>query len=378
MQDATTPTASMLRGLGAAVHKLIGPESAQPAQAPPLTAATPSLVAQPRRCGVRSSAPPLAAFVLVGHPRTFVKSTVHEHLLRHAIKDFEAQAYTFLLLSADDHGSSKGHAVARSTDDAVGAAVARFRPKAFRYERVDAAQPSIPADCDLESTRHRVGDYASQQCSASQKHSCWLVGWWQTWERLRRAFALVREYEEAHSLRFDWIVRLRPDAWFFGPGPAHCELSRSEGIVTPAGVAGCSRQCLNDHLAWIPRAHADAFFNATSELEQCHDGAFRKRMIDYGYFLRERLQRAGVPIANVRRVPYTIARPCDAFSRNGSAYADCGRIKQSLTIARGHPGMQNVPQSAFEAMYAQCVARWPEWPPGIAGYGRGSFKGSEC
>ena len=41
-----------------------------------------------------------------------------------------------------------------------------------------------------------------------------------TWEKIRRCFALVVDFERTTlRARYDYVVRLRPDLWFFGPLP---------------------------------------------------------------------------------------------------------------------------------------------------------------
>jgi hypothetical protein len=365
---------------------------------------------------------PLAAFIFAGHARTLVLESVHSSLLS-AVTSFSSRAYSFFLLSADDQGSTKGHAPVTVDEDDVRAAVAHFKPNAvLKYEHADASRPIIPTACILNGTAHngKVGDYALRQSGQS-----WLLAWWQTWHRLHRALDMVLAYEAEHALTFNWVVKLRPDAWFYAPGPSHCEIERAarrhsshvgtsssmRAVVTPAGVAGCVAPCVNDHLAWIPREHAVDFFAATSELDRCRGTDFFNRMRDYGHFLHSYLTRqraclssapietplcaltrvcplkggsrmvnrwitcpigarfvspfADVPLADVLFVPYTIVRPCANFSDDRSAYADCSRVATIKSLGSGHPGIAKVPnlESRSKESFQRCLSSWSPWPP---------------
>ena len=320
--------------------------------------------------------PPAAAFIFAGHARTFILDAVHEAMLSNAVLSFGADAYNFFVLGADDPGSTKGNLPVRSDEASVRKAVALLNPVAFVYEAADSptsnATPVVPADCVLSlGPGKQVGDGYHRVVAQP-----WWLGWWQTWHKLSRAFELVRGYETSHApWRFDWVVRLRPDAWFFSPSFAYCEVDPSEGIVTPAGVAGCSGRCVNDHLAWVPRAWAEPYFlGATPELEQCHGSAFLDTMHDYGYHLRYRLERQHVPFASARLVPYTIVRACGT-SRNrstiGSAAPACKRVTMDNVFTQGHPGigqLRNARQWRAE-QHSQCLIRWPNWPGAV---------GAEC
>lgn len=322
--------------------------------------------------------PPAAAFIFAGHARTFILSTVHEAMLKNAVLSFEADAYNFFVLSADDPGSTKGNIPIRSDYEIVRAAVQRLNPVAFIYETADDpilnATPSVPSDCVLNNVV-QVGDGYHRVVAQT-----WWLGWWQTWRKLSRAFGLVQNYEMSHApWQFDWVVRLRPDAWFFSPGFAYCDADPSKGIHTPGGVAGCGGgRCVNDHLAWVPRKWADSYFmGATPLLENCHGRAFLDSMKDYGYHLRYRLEQQHVPFADARLVPYTIVRACSIRSNGsttiGSAAPACQRVTMNNIFVQGHPGFERLRNPVADQwrreMFSECLKRWPSWPRGI---------GAEC
>lgn len=313
------------------------------------------VAAAPERCN-RSSI--RAAFIIAGHARTFVHKDVWQSMLANAIRGFEARAHTFFLISGNDHGSTKGHRPVLSDEVAVRQAASRFEPTVLRYETEERELPRLPAHCLLKGSKS--GDYWRSGQS-------WWLQWWQTWDRLRRAFDLVVEYETDHGFQFDWVVRIRPDAWFFDVGPAHCELTPASGIVTPAGIAGCLPPCMNDHLAWVPRSFADHYFlNATAELQRCNGTSLASAMRDFGYFLYRRLAHKA-PVAMALPVAYTLVRPCRNFASDGQAAPDCERVLSS-SLVTGHPGMRLWEVANWsgwrEQRYDQCRARWPSWPNG--------------
>jgi hypothetical protein len=146
-------------------------------------------------------------------------------------------------------------------------------------------------------------------------------------------------------------------------------------IVTRGGTARCrggstTGLCMNDHLAWLPRSNAASYFSMASELETCYDAKlFLKHHISMGgTFLHERLVESNVSVAPSRLVPYTLARPCDTFSDDLRATAECHRLTFDLNK---HPGglklaaLKSTSEWRAKA-FSTCVERWP-WPRGVAG-----------
>ena len=115
--------------------------------------ATASFAASPARCNSSTR----AAFIIAGHARTFILKDVRHSLLVNAIRAFEARAFTFFLISGDDHGSNKGHRPVVSDETAVREAASEFRPTVFRYDSGERELPQLPATCVLNGTKS--GDY---------------------------------------------------------------------------------------------------------------------------------------------------------------------------------------------------------------------------
>ena len=138
---------------------------------------------------------------------------------------------TFFYLTTDDQGSTSGDAAIVDDAAAVAAAILSFRPQRFYHGPFTNATPPTPA-CSLSPLMRRPYKYDDP------KITTWHV-WWATWEKVRRCFNFVVEHERAFGLRYEWVVRMRADVWFFGEMPPLCSFDAASGIVLPAGVVGC-------------------------------------------------------------------------------------------------------------------------------------------
>ncbi|KAL1520357.1 hypothetical protein AB1Y20_021947 [Prymnesium parvum] len=293
---------------------------------------------------------PTAAVVLAGQPRTLLEPLARRSFLA-ALRSFGARAFLFAYLTADDGGSSKGHRPLREPNRSrVLEALAELAPTRLYYGAFANPLLTPPAGCTLSAAL--LAPYAGARSKPT-----WRV-WWETWAKVERAFLGVIEYEQAHGLRFDWVLRVRPDLWFFGPMPSHCTLE--DAISTPTGVVGCAPPCLNDHIAWMPRALAPAYFRVTESLTACRGDSFSRLLrkaapgaaqADFPRYLHYHLRARGVPLAATPLlVPYTLLRPCDA--PEGRIYADCRRLllpPQAGVPARfaSTAGVANTERSTF-------------------------------
>jgi hypothetical protein len=145
----------------------------------------------------------------------------------------------------------------------------------------------------------------------------------ETHDKLRTCLRHVVTYERNHALSFDWVVRLRPDVWFFAPLPAHCTLQHGH-LAFPAGVTGCGYSpCINDHLAFAPRHLASTYFDVVDDMASC-DGMYDLAKHWRNYMLW-RLMVRRVPLAEPSPVvPYTLLRPC-ANASAAAFYPECVR-----------------------------------------------------
>ena len=145
---------------------------------------------------------PRAAFCIVGQPRTFAHQAAHGSLLELAIGAFGAEASTFLVLTDDDAGSTKGHAAMHDNATRTHAAIAALQPQAVRYgSRLDVlGRPAAAAPgCRLPARLRKPYFGTANQT--------WVV-WYETWAKVRRCYELVQAHEAAHGFTFDWVVRL--------------------------------------------------------------------------------------------------------------------------------------------------------------------------
>ncbi|KAH8067074.1 cupin-like domain-containing protein [Aureococcus anophagefferens] len=208
-----------------------------------------------------------------------------------------AHVDAFFYLADDDPGSSHGRPSIREARQRVLDVVASFRPK-------DAY----------------VGPFV----------------WWATWEKVRRCFALVEDFERSTlRRRYDFVARLRPTSGSSAPPPlaAIFPPSAPRGVAFAAGVVGSFRrpEAANDHVAWASRDAAPEYFRLVDALAAGDD--FRE-MLDYGgtwllWRMRNRSRtRAGprgrrgvLPLARRRGAPH--GEPALALADLRAAYDAC-------------------------------------------------------
>lgn len=268
------------------------------------------------QCTAAHAAPPTAAVCFTGQPRTFTHLQARTSIAR-ALRHFGADFYTFFVLSDGDAGSSYGHAALTPSSDVVTDAMHSLRPKHASFGRFDGGTSN------LSHVEHLV-----RTCGNRDQFFKMQDG--RTWRKLfevhakkQQCFAQVNQYEQRHSIQFDWVLWMRPDIWFFGVMPPYCQLQR-DAITFPVGVVGCPfDRCVNDHMAIMPRSLADAFFNLIDGARSCRGvrawGATWKN-----YHVLHLLQQA-VPLAFSANpspaIPYTLLRPV-----NSVAFPECLRI----------------------------------------------------
>ena len=236
--------------------------------------ATPSMIpALSTQCGDDSQRRAVA-ICFCGAARTFVHPVAHESIAR-AIRSFGAPAFNFFYLQQAETGSMKGHAAIQDNVTLLAAALFKFRPKAVHYGPLPRHRPIPPNRSCVDPTRRGLSHKRMQDA----------VRWWETWERVRLCYELVVAFEASQpSVGFGWVVRLRPDVFFFSshPMPRACELPAGAGQVTvPLGVVMCHAPCMNDHMAWVPRHTADVYFLRSLDLERCSSSEMARSSQDY-------------------------------------------------------------------------------------------------
>ena len=115
---------------------------------------------------------------------------------------------------------------------------------------------------------------------------------------------------------------MRPDVWFFGDMPSYCSLDPNK-ISFPVGVIVCPyAPCINDHMAFMPRRLAPAYFNINNDFADC--AGLRNMTAHWKNYNVWRLMQQGVPLAEPSPlVPYTLIRPCAHDAR--TFFPECQR-----------------------------------------------------
>ena len=314
---------------------------------------------------------PAVAFCFTGQPRTLTHPLTRSSLLKHAVRGFGARVTSFFYLTNDDQGASSYGGPAVDVDvGEVQAAMAALHgaPHAFQYYgplQLSNIAETLPADCLTQLQ-------ASTQNKPYGRHSGiprW-VAWWQTYVKLRHCYEQVIRYEEQHAMGFRWIVRIRPDLFFFGPMP-HFSVVSDIAITTPAGVIGCKEYpCLNDHLAIVPRALATGFFNASNDIDTCKNAreaqAFLKNFgSDFATYLHKRLVRDSIPVVFPSPlIPYTLMRPClSQQQRKTRVYNQLNSSRSEFAVSPECHRYADMPFSRHAGLKASNSATWDAAQP---------------
>ena len=267
--------------------------------------------------------------------RTFTHPAAVKGINNNVVAAFGAKVTNFFYLTSDDGGSSYGHAPIEADSGAVYRAMSEVAGTfGSAYYGQFIGNPLLGAGHAMRSALEATssGRYGRTSLwvadgAANGSVPRWRT-WWETWEKVRRCFEMVQEYEARRRVVFDWVLRLRPDLWFFRPLP-HVSTLDVKSLYIPAGIVACKvLPCLNDHLAIIPRAHADQYFGLASVMTTCETRecawSFAKDIaLEYTTYLYRRLvtqhqlSLASPPLA----LAYTILRPCGASARPSSTRA---------------------------------------------------------
>lgn len=321
-------------GLAAAVNVEARPDKKELAiVTPPVSAVSdgfesplPSFSAEHTTACATSVKPSTAAFCFTGHPRTLIH-TAAQATITQAIRSFGAHAYTFFVLTDDDGGSSWGHPPIRHHDlGAVQAAMAAFHPKVAQYGPFDPSLASYAAD------RRKACGMSREGLTRAIGSRPFMRTFFESHHKLRVCYEHVASFEMRHAMRFDWIVRMRPDIWFFGHLPSHCQLSKG-GITFPAGVVGCGyAPCINDHIAFTPRRWSSFYFRIADDMRTCP--GLKNLSIHWKDYNVWRLLGQSVPLVEPSPVvPYTLLRPCGNPSPS-SFYPECHRWAERAGIEK--------------------------------------------
>lgn len=239
------------------------------------------------------------AACVVGAPRGL--GLHHQHTLRAFPTDMHVD-YFFCLSSGGGALNSKHQAYIDLPIHETLATMRSYAPRrianvSVSFERVEACHtPKWMLDAKFDRSDQAV-----------------LVRVWETMATLKRCFDLVVSHEAETNAMYDIVVRLRPDVVFFAPLPP--QVFRPNVTTFPKHGVACS-SCLNDHMAFLPRAHAATYFSMADDYVYCRGRP--PSMLSIGHVLPTRFR--SVSHVSAEGVQYTLMRP------HGSGFApDCPR-----------------------------------------------------
>ena len=217
---------------------------------------------------------PRIAHTISGGVRGFPDPTMSSWL--HAFAQNLSNTSTpdvFMYMISGLNGSLASHDVKTTkssvyTPAQLRTAIALFRPVAVVVEESELPLSShLTSRCKATSGRGPV-------CATGDELAC---QFYSQFDKVARAFELVRKHEVAHSFRYDWVTRLRPDVYFEPIPPsllthmryAPSAVSRLRIPMVDQSLLGNDVYELTDEFALVPRQHADAYFSARDAVDLC-------------------------------------------------------------------------------------------------------------
>ena len=205
------------------------------------------------------------AICVVGSTRNFAQ--LAEHLRQRFLATRLLLDFFFVFRNTKDAmRTSKGKtATGELGSDSLQAMTAAFAPTAIlesttRFE-ANSQCPSPPG--------------AMIECDHSGQAA--MARTWETLVGIKECFDLVQRQEAKKGRLYRSVVRLRPDIIFYSP--INPTLLQPAIATFPKGRMSCSNgiigNCANDHLAFLPRAAAAAYFNMADHYVYCRDDALR-------------------------------------------------------------------------------------------------------
>ena len=157
---------------------------------------------------------PTVAYMFSGVPRTFASPKVHLSFMRNVVHSFGARPVFFFYFKTtkfnydDDYvmnGAPDEDRLTNASREAIEHVLERFNPRVVVWEE----------DFDIRELFHQCGSKAPHWRVVSQMYA------------LQQALSLVHAYERRNMLKFDWVMRIRPDlVWHYGIKP-YCGFNRN-------------------------------------------------------------------------------------------------------------------------------------------------------
>lgn len=169
------------------------------------------------------------ALLLSGTPRTFVRPHVHGSLRSNLVDALSERVSTFVvmsLLEPPPKGRRSTQAAPRAPSrrallQSLTRALAALAPRAVVLEE---GAPSAASAYGLALNRRcatRGFLSGADETSVREQHLLRTVAQPAAWAL---GLGLIEAAERSDGARFEWVVRARPDTWWFRPHPAACAL----------------------------------------------------------------------------------------------------------------------------------------------------------
>ncbi|KAH8087597.1 cupin-like domain-containing protein [Aureococcus anophagefferens] len=276
---------------------------------------------------------------------------------RRAIGASGAHVDAFFYLADDDPGSSHGRPSIREARQRVLDVVASFRPKdAYVGPFVaDALPDALPAGRPFPK-QFRRGYYWPN------KRPPWAFQvWWATWEKVRRCFALVEDFERSTlRRRYDFVARLRPDLWFFGaPPPLAAIFRRRRRAASPSPPASSAASGAPRRRTTTSRGRAATPRRSTSASSTRSPPATTSARCSTtaGPGSSGACATGPCPWPPTPLAPYTVARACDGAAPGLAVAVECYRWRVDEARRTASPPLA---LADLRAAYDAGAARWGE------------------
>lgn len=155
------------------------------------------------------------------------------------------------------------------SDQDLQTAINVLAPKAVEFANSSAAS-SYPI-----TTRCSNASGYGPVCTTGSEFVCRFYG---QFDKVARAFALVERHEAAHSFRYTWVTRLRPDTYFTPVPPSLFSFVLRDASVAPVLIpieveedvaVGEWSNAVTDEFAIVPRRLASDYFSAKDAIDMC-------------------------------------------------------------------------------------------------------------
>lgn len=267
------------------------------------------------------------AVCITGHARTLHHKSVHQSILNNFIQPLQQSSSAvdvFFHVGMRDISRPQYEPHNNSSDDETNAAIQLFNPVTVSQYVGPGAALNRSAVLPCPSGTFFASDV--QYSALLRAHEC---------------MNLVRDYEKAHGLRYDWVAKTRPDIAFGDPIPSlkllesdrvfinqHDPRASMDAFPTmrekfPENAEAMLREPFSDHIAIVPRQLADVFFSANLGSNTCLLPAQKGRLINSEAILGLWLIGHGVRYSTIPMF-WIIVRPSGPLDRPGGP--ECSRL----------------------------------------------------